>query len=193
MLLRTLTYSLPCLLLAACADSPDKYRDTHHLELPPVLPIEHTNVQPPVAADDLKPKSALADLMAFADDGSHPQLTLKTRPDRAWEMVATALKISNIEVLDKSQEDQRFQVRYDPDNSGKDVGFLRSLINNNYDEAEYTVKLKEERRGVTVNASLTKPDDLEFGEDGSPELVRLIHKIIDEKIINREPDKKAEE
>ncbi|MBD9359457.1 outer membrane protein assembly factor BamC [Methylomonas fluvii] len=193
MLLRTLTYSLPCLLLVACADAPDKYRDTHHLELPPVLPIEHTNPQPALAVDDLKPKSALADLMAFTDDAGKPVLTLNTRPDRAWEMVATALKISNIEVLDKSQEDQRFQVRYDPDTSGKDVGLLRALLNNDYDEAEYTIKLKEERRGLTVNASLTKPEDLEFGEDGSAELIRLLHKAIDEKIINRPPDKKADE
>jgi len=84
-------------------------------------------------------------------------------------------------------------VRYDPDTSGKDVGLLRALLNNDYDEAEYTIKLKEERRGLTVNVSLTKPQDLEFGEDGSAELIRLLHKAIDEKIINRPPDKKADE
>lgn len=193
MLLRNLTYGLPCLLLTACADAPDKYRDTHHLELPPVLPIEHTNPQPALAADDLKPRSALANLMAFTDEAGKPLLTLKTRTDRAWEIVATALKISNIEVLDKNQEDQRFQVRYDPDTSGKDIGLLRSLFNNNYDEAEYTIKLKDERGGVIVDARLSKPDGLEFGEDGSAELIRLLHKTIDEKILNREPDKKADD
>ncbi|AMK77154.1 MULTISPECIES: outer membrane protein assembly factor BamC [Methylomonas] len=192
MLLRTLTYGLPCLLLTACADAPDKYRDTHHLELPPILPIEHTNPQPAVAVDDLKPKSALANLVAFTDDAGKPLLTLKTRPDRAWEMVATALKLSDIEVLDRNQEEHFFRVRYDPDTSGKDTGLLRSLFNNNYDEAEYNIKLKDETAGVTVNASLNKADNLESDADGSAELVRLLHKVIDEKIINRAPDKKAD-
>lgn len=192
MLLRTLTYGLPCLLLTACADAPDKYRDIHHLELPPVLPIEHTNPQPAVAIDDLKPKSALANLMAFTDDSAKPLLTLKTRPDRAWEMVATALKISDIDVLDKNQEEHFFRVRYDPDTSGKDVGLLRSLLNNNYDEAEYTIKLKDESTGIIVNVSLSQTDNQEVGKDGSAELLRLLHKVIDEKIINREPEKKTD-
>lgn len=192
-MLRKLSYGLPCLLLTACADAPDKYRDTHHLELPPVLPIEHSNPQPAVALDDLKPKSALANLMAFTDAGGKPVLTLKTRPDRAWEMVATALKIGDIEVLDKNQDENRIQVRYDPDTGGKDVGLLRSLINNHYDEAEYSITLKDESAGVTVNAAPTKPDDLDPGADGSAELVRLLHKIIDEKIINRQPERKSEE
>lgn len=190
-MLRKLTYGLPCLLLTACADAPDKYRDTHHLELPPVLPIEHTNPQPAVEADDLKPKSALANLMAFTD-GDKPVLTLKTRRDRAWEMVATALKLADIELLDKNQEENRFQVRYDPDTGGKDAGLLRALLNNHYDEAEYTITLKEEGAGVVVNAAPSKPEDTE-AEDGSKELVRLLHKTIDEKIINRPPQKKAEE
>ncbi|WP_446809064.1 hypothetical protein ACH50O_17660 [Methylomonas sp. 2BW1-5-20] len=192
MLFRTLTYGLPCLLLAACADAPDKYRDTHHLELPPVLPIEHTNPQPAVAADDLKPKSALANLMAFTDNAGKPLLTLKTRRDRAWEMISTALKISDIEVLDKNQDENRFQVRYDPDTSGKDVGLLRSLISNHYDEAEYNITLKEEIAGIAVNAALSKPDAVDADSDGSAELIRLLHKIIDEKIINREPEQKPE-
>ena len=191
-MLRKLTYGLPCLLLTACADAPDKYRDTHHLELPPVLPIEHTNPQPAVEADDLKPKSALANLMAFTDAGGKPVLTLKTRYDRAWEMVATALKLTDIEVLDKNQAENRFQVRYDPDTGGKDVGLLRELLNNHYDEAEYTITLKEESAGVVVNAALSKPEGGEV-EDGSAELIRLLHKTIDEKIINRSPQKKGEE
>ena len=191
-MLRKLPYLLPCLVLAACADAPEKYRDTHHLELPPVLPIEHTNPQPAVAADDMKPKSALANLMAFTDDGGKPVLTLKTRTDRAWEMVATALKISDIEVLDKSPDDNRFKVRYDPDTGGKQIGLLNALMNNSFDEADYTITLKQEGGGVVVDAALAKSEGLETDTDGSAELIRLLHKTIDEKIINREPDKKSE-
>ncbi|QPK65624.1 hypothetical protein IVG45_15330 [Methylomonas sp. LL1] len=192
-MLKNLVYGLPTLLLLGCADTSDRYRDIHQLEMPPVLPIEHTHTQPVVAPDDLKPRSsALADLMAFEDDGSKPVLTLKTRPERAWEMVATALKISNIEVLDKNREETRFQVKYDPDTGGKEESVLDVFFNNDYAEAEYIITLKEGVRGMVVNVALNKPDELEFGEDGSAELVRLLHKAIDEKIINRDRNKEEE-
>ena len=192
-MLKKLSYGLPVLFLAACAESPEKYRDTHHLELPPVLPIEHTNPQPALAVDDMKPKSSLASLMDFAEVGGKPRLTLKTSTDRAWEMIATALKISDVAVLDKNQDENRFQVRYDPDTGGKDVSLIRELLNNHYPEAEYTIRLKDEISGVVVNAALSKPDSEEPDADGSDELIRLLHKLIDEKIINRAPGGKAEE
>ena len=192
-MLKNLVYGLPTLLLLGCADTSDRYRDTHELEMPPVLPVEHTQAQPVVAADDLKPKSSsLAALMAFEDDGTKPVLTLKTRPERAWEMVTTALKISNIEVLDKNREENRFQVRYDPDTGGKEESVLDVFFNDDYAEAEYIITLKEDILGMVVNAALSKPDELEFGEDGSAELVRLLHKAIDEKIINRDQNNSDE-
>lgn len=190
---KNLIAGLPVLLLIGCADTSDRYRDTHQLEMPPVLPIEHTHVQPALAADDLKPKiSPLAGLLAFTDDGGKPALTLKTRPDRAWEMLIVALKLANLEVLDKNREENRIQVRYDPDTGGKEESLLDFLASNNYAEAEYTISLKEDILGIVVNTSLSKPEQLEFGEDGSAELVRLLHKTIDEKIINREPSKPEE-
>ncbi|WFP48965.1 outer membrane protein assembly factor BamC [Methylomonas sp. EFPC3] len=190
-MLKRVRYALPCLLLAACGETPEKYRDTHHLELPPVLPIEHTNPQPALDSDDLKPKSALAGLMTFTD-GDKPLLTLKTREERAWEMIATALKITDIEILDKNQQDGRFQVRYDPDTAGKDLSLIRTLLNNHYAEAEYLITLQEQTGGIRVNAALAKPEDMETDEDGSAELLRLLHKTIDEKILNRNPQAKPE-
>lgn len=188
---------LPVLLLLGCADTSDRYRDTHQLELPPELPIEHTHAQSAVAPDDLQPKAAkaspLADLMAFTDDGNKPLLTLKTRPDRAWEMLVVALKISNVEVLDKNREENRIQVRFDPDTGGKEARVLDVFFNNDYAEAEYTLTLKEDILGVVVNAALSKPEQLEFGEDGSGHLLRLLHKTIDEKIIHREQNKSEED
>lgn len=192
---KILVFSLPALLLIGCADTSDRYRDTRQLELPPELPIEHTHVQPAVSADDLKPKTAspLEDLLAFTDDGSKPSLTLKTRPDRAWEMIIVALKISNIEVIDKNREENRIQVRYDPDTAGREERLLDIFFNNDYPEAEYNIVLKEDILGMAVNASPSKPDQLSAAEDGSAELVRLLHKTIDEKIIHRDRDKAVEE
>ncbi|MBS4051259.1 MAG: hypothetical protein KGZ69_08650 [Methylomonas sp.] len=192
-----LIIGLPMLLLLGCADTSDRYRDTHQLELPPELPIEHTHAQPAVAPDDLQPKAAktspLENLMDFKDDGEKPLLTLKTRPDRAWEMVVVALKISNIEVLDKNREENRIQVRFDPDTGGREPRVLDVFFNDDYAEAEYTISLKEDITGMAVNAVLGKPDKLEYGEDGSAHLLRLLHKTIDEKIIHREQNKTEEE
>lgn len=185
-----LIVGLPLLLLLGCADTSDRYRDTHHLEMPPELPIEHTHHQSVVAADDLNPKiSPLSNLMEFQDHVSNPVLTLKTRPDRAWEMVVVALKITNIEVIDKNREENRIQVRYDPDTAGQEESILDALFNNDYAEAEYTITLKESILGITVNAALSPGAKLEFGENGSGELIRSLHKTIDQKIINRDPTK----
>lgn len=188
-----LLYVLPVLLLAACGETPERYRDIHHLELPPELPIEHTHQQAAVGADDLKPKvSALAGLMVFEEIAGKPVLTLKTRRERAWEMVATALRIDDINVIDKNRDLSLFQVRYDPDIDGKQVGFVSSLFNNDYPEAEYTIKLKEEIAGVLVEVAPNQANELDSSEDGSAELVRLLHRTINDKIINRDDSKSRE-
>ena len=191
---KSLLLGLPALLVFGCADTSDRYRDLHELEMPPILPIEHTHTQSAVAADDLKPKtSALTDLLAFTDDEHKPSLVIKTRPDRAWEMLMVAIKLSNLEVLDKNREENRIQVRYDPDRKGKEPRPLDMILNNDYAEAEYTINLKENTAGIAVLTSLSKPDELEFGDDGSAELIRLLHKTINDKIINRDKSKPEEE
>lgn len=192
-------YVLPTVLLLACGETPERYRDLHHLEMPPELTIEHTHHQAAVGADDLKSgsntsrsSSILAGLMAFEEVGGKPQLTLKTRPERAWEMIATALRISNVNVLDKNREQLVFQVRYDPDVDGKDISFVRSLLNNAYPEADYSITLKEESAGMQINVKPNQSSPLEASEDGSDELVRMLHTTIDEKIINRSDSKPAD-
>jgi uncharacterized lipoprotein len=192
-MLKKLAYGLPVLLLTGCADTSDRYRDTQHLELPPELPIEHTHSQTAIAENDLKPKtSALSGLLSFEDHETKPKLALKTRPDRAWEIVSTALKLSGLEVLDKNRELNRFQVKYDADNTeGEEGNVLDIFLNNDYEDSEYVITLKEEILGVMVNAELSKSD--EFAEDGSAVLIRLLHKIIDEKIINRDANRPEKE
>ncbi len=193
-MLKKLAYGLPALLIVGCADTSERYKDTQHLELPPELPIEHTHTQPVIAENDLKPKtSPLAGLMAFEDHENKPLLTLKTRPERAWEIISTALRISNLEVLDKNREQNRFQVLYDADTGGEEGSVLDLVFNNDYEEAEYLITLKEDILGMAVKAELAKPDKLEYGEDASAELIRLLHKVIDEKIINRDTSKPEEE
>lgn len=185
---------MPALLLGACADTSERYRDTHALEMPPELPIERTHPQPPVAAEESKTESAspLAGLVDYQDDDKNPVLSLKTRPDRAWDMIIVALKLGNIEVLDKNREINRIQVRFDADTAGKEESLFDIFSDDNYAAANYNISLKEEIVGIAVKAELSAPSELEFGEDGSAELIRFIHKVIDEKIINRDRNKVEE-
>ncbi len=193
-ILKHFALSLPALVLIGCADTSERYRDTHALELPPELPIEHIHPQAAVSTDELstKPVSPLADLVDYRDDANTPKLILKTRLERAWDMVIVALKISDIKVLDKNREENRLQVRYDPDTAGKEESLLDIFAADKFAEADYNITLKEDILGVAVNAALSKPDQLEFGDDASAELIRFLHKIIDERIINRDATNSAE-
>jgi len=185
---------MPPLLIGACTDTSERYRDTHALEMPPELVIERTHTQAPVAADESKTEavSPLAGLVNYQDDDKNPVLSLKTRPDRAWDMVLVALKLGNIEVLDKNREINRIQVRFDPDTAGKKESLFDIFSDDNYAAANYNISLKEEVMGVVVKAELSAPSELEFGEDGSAEVIRFLHKVIDEKIINRDRNKVEE-
>lgn len=187
---------LPILcLMMACGETSERYRDTHQLELPPELPIEHTHQQAAVENEDLKPRasSGLSGLMLFEDVDGKPSMTLKTRPERAWEMLMTALRLDNIAIVDKNREQLLFQVRYDADIDGKDVGFLSALVNNQYTEAEYTILLKEELKGIVVNVVPSHADELDSDDDASAELLRQLHKTIDSKILNRDSSKTKNE
>lgn len=191
---RKLLYCLILTLISACSDTSSRYRDLRQLELPPALPIEHTHTQPALVADDMTRTSSspLAGLMAFQDDDKAPILTLKTRPERAWDMIVVALKIANVKVLDKNREARSIQVRFDPDTAGKEESIWDLFAANNYDEADYTITMAEGIMGVRVEVGLNNPKQLEFGKNASPELLRFLHKVIDEKIINRQPEKTEE-
>ena len=193
---KKLLQGLPALLLLACGETSERHRDTHQLELPPELPIEHTHQQAAVGDDDLKPRassSGLSGLMVFEELDGKPRMTLKTRPERAWEMLLTALRLENIAIVDKNREQLLFQVRYDADLDGKDVGFFSALVSNQYPEAEYNILLKEEIKGVIVNVVPSHADEVDSDEDASAELLRLLHSTIDAKILNRPASKAKDE
>lgn len=193
MRLKRLVYGLSTILMIACSETPERYRDVKNLELPPELPITHTRSQPVVAADDMKAKaSPLAGLVSFEDDGRNPRLLLTTKLDRAWDMIAIALKLGYIEVLDKNRREKRFQVRFDPDTAGKQESFLDIFSADTYPEADYNIRLKEDILGVEVKVGAVKAGQLDPETDASAELLRFLNKTIDEKIINRDRSKDKE-
>lgn len=186
---RKLIYSLPCVLLVACADTSDKYRDIQHLELPPTLAIEHTQraaeesetseVDKPIA----KKKSILDGVEQLTEKDGKPILLINTRLDRAWDLTETAIKLADIEVLDRNRNDLSIQVTYDPDGGG----FI-SLLNNQV--ADYTLNLKATSDGIEVSAKLaekTASGDPQTGfDDASGQLIKRLHQVLQDKVLNRD-------
>ncbi len=183
---RKLIYSLPCVLLAACADTSDKYRDIQHLELPPTLAIEHTASAPVETESQTTPrkKSILEGIEQLAEKDGKPILQINTRLDKAWELTETALKLADIEILDKNRNELTFQVNYDPDGSG-----LLTLFNDQYYPADYTLTVTEAITGIEVSAKLAEKavnGETQHGyNDASAELIKRLHQVLQEKIINR--------
>jgi len=201
-MVRKLLYGLPYFLLAACADTSDKYRDTHHLELPPTLAIEHTNTAPAEPDTLAKPKtesgsettaqksanSELDKLILLVGSEEKPTLQMKTRFDRAWDLVERGLQLAEVEVVDKNRDIGVMRVRYVADGQGKGRRFINSItsfFSDKFEDTEYTLTLDKDKRITDIRVdkvASAKPADgngeESFNNDDSASLVKLLHKTI---------------
>lgn len=197
---KTTLYTLPCvsLLLVACADSPDKYRDIKHLEMPPTLAIER-NTSTPVKSSrssaaststsnsETKPKSAsdLDKLIYITGDDQHPVLQLKTRFDRAWDLINHGLQIAEIEVIDKSRDGGKIRVRYLAGQETKGNSFISSIGSLfGGKDSEYALTLDKDSKitGVHIDKVATNENLQDGAEDISTndaaKLASLLQTII---------------
>lgn len=197
---KTTLYTLPCvsLLLVACADSPDKYRDIKHLEMPPTLAIER-NTSTPVKSSrssaaststsnsETKPKSAsdLDKLIYITGDDQHPVLQLKTRFDRAWDLINHGLQIAEIEVIDKSRDEGKIRVRYLAGQETNGNGFISSIGSLfGGKDSEYNLTLDKDSKitGVHIDKVATNENLQDGAEDISTndaaKLASLLQTII---------------
>lgn len=197
---KTTLYTLPCvsLLLVACADNPDKYRDIKHLEMPPTLAIER-NTSTPVKSSrssaaststsnsETKPKSAsdLDKLIYITGDDQHPVLQLKTRFDRAWDLINHGLQIAEIEVIDKSRDEGKIRVRYLAGQETKGNSFISSIGSLfGGKDSEYALTLDKDSKitGVHIDKVATNENLQDGAEDISTndaaKLASLLQTII---------------
>lgn len=173
------------MLLAACSSGSDRYKDTLHLELPPTLPVEH-RAQTAENSENVSKPSVLANMIEFSDDEKHPKLVLKTRLERAWEIMSTAIKISDMILADKSRDDSKFEVLYDADHVADETGFFAELLNNRYEQEKYIITLNAKRTNeIQVNVVPADRDLAEADDNGTAQLIRLLANNIDNKILNR--------
>lgn len=164
---KLLITSLSGVLLSACSDNPEKYRDIKHLEFPPTLAIEHTNssaVKNPsssLSSETPKPSSDLDRLIYIGGEDLHPEITLKTRFDRAWDLIDHGLKLAEIETVEKDKEKGLFRVRYEDKNSSSGLmKSVTSIFDISYSDIEYTLTLnKDLGRTTPVHIEKLKQDD----------------------------------
>ena len=214
---KKLFYSLSCVLLISCADSgSDKYRDIKHLEFPPTLVIEHSNTssygsaytdrqdkpntetqkpETPKKSDTEQPESLpknastdLGRLIRLVGDPDKPRLQLKTRFDRAWDLVAHGLNLAGIEVVDRNHDTGTYRVRYVTNSEGNQRGLLDSLssfFSDKYADMEYTLTLEKDNSPTEVRADklvpvnqAENPDNKTFNRDDSGSLIKLLQKTI---------------
>lgn len=168
---KTTAFTLSCLslLLVACADGPSKYRDIKHLEMPPTLAIERNTSAPikssrssasstsTTSSSETKSKPASSDLdklIYLTGDDQHPVLQLKTRFDRAWDLINHGLQLAEIEVVDKNHDEGKIRVRYVADQASKGRGFMSSVssfFTDKFEDTEYTLTLDKDSRTTPVH------------------------------------------
>ncbi|MEY4211393.1 MAG: hypothetical protein RLZ92_1774 [Pseudomonadota bacterium] len=175
-------FSLLCLslLVVACADSPEKYRDIKHLEMPPTLAIER-NTSAPVKSSrgsasststsnsDTKSTSDLDKLIYITGDDQHPVLQLKTRFDRAWDLINHGLQLAEIEVIEKKQAEGKIRVRYIAGQETKGEGLISSISSLfGSSESEYTLTLDKDSKITGVH--IDKLESNEKLQDGAEDI-----------------------
>lgn len=165
---KLLITGLSGLLITACSDTPEKYRDIKHLELPPTLAIERNTSSAPTrgsvsssSPEAPKPSSDLDRLIYLGGEDLHPVINLKTRFERGWDLVDHGLKLAEIETVEKDKEKGTFRVRFEDKNSSASLmKSVTSLFDISYADIEYTLTLdKDLGRSTPVHIEKLKQDD----------------------------------
>jgi len=161
------------LLNTACSDSVNtRYKDTSHLETPPVLIIAEQPKQA-IQAKDVDKKTGLGRVVSLSGPAAQPILKIKKIFDRSWNIVEQGLNLSEIEITDKNRDKGVFYVKFDPDQKlSKDSGVMDSLsfffFEDEYEEAAYklTVQWHDSDTEVSVEAIEQDEDNFLDDEDG---------------------------
>ena len=137
------------------------------------------------------PKNASPDLgrlIRLVGDPDKPRLQLKTRFDRAWDLVAHGLSLAGIEVADRNHDAGIYRVRYVANGEGNQRGLMDSLtsfFSDKFEDTEYTLTLEKDNSPTEVRADKVIPinkaensDKKTFNRDDSGSLIKLLQKTI---------------
>ena len=113
-------------------------------------------------SSETKPKSPsdLDKLIYITGDDQHPILQLKTRFDRAWDLINHGLQLAEIEVVEKNLLERKIIVRYVAGQENQANGFISSIgsLFNNRD-SEYTLTLDKDSKITGVHIDKVATDE----------------------------------
>lgn len=158
------------LLLIACSDvKSTRYKDTSHLELPPMMEIVKKPKTVVVETDDVE-QTGLGSNVSLGGSEQFPVIKIKKLFDRSWVLVEQALKLSEIEITDKNREQGVFYVLYDPDvKKSGDTNVIDSmtffLFKDDYAEATYKLNVAWKETATEVSVELADVISTEMLDD----------------------------
>jgi len=159
------------LLITACSDSVNtRYKDTSHLEIPPVLVIAEQPKQA-TQAKEVDEKTGLGRVVSLSGPTAQPILKIKKIFDRSWNIVEQGLNLSEIEITDKNRDKGVFYVKFDPDQkSSKDSGVMDNLsfffFKDEYEEAAYKLTVQWRDSDTEVSVERIEQDEDSLLDDG---------------------------
>jgi hypothetical protein len=162
---------LAVFLLTACAQSSKNYYDISELEKPPQLEIVPAKAESSLQTEadaEKKGESGLKDAVKLENDS---ELQIKLTFDQTWKLLATALKLSDIEVTDLDHEKGQYYVLFDPDNAdtkkGESENFLTAFFSaNSYPQGRYLLTLTEKEHEIIVRAEFLEYLTEHSSQDG---------------------------
>lgn len=161
------------LVLIACSEVKQKYRDTTDLEAPPRLVIAERPSDK--KKDDVKKE--LKEYVFLDDAETPPVLKIKKLFDRSWDLVGQALETKKIEVTDKNRDQGVYYVKYGPE--GRTFGKAKIFFfEDGYEEVEYKLSISWHETETEVRAKMITEQEISFDEDDDEELSDASAKLI---------------
>lgn len=179
--------------LASCGTTEEsRYRDTEHLERPPIV----TNTGPTreertVDNSSIPRRKNTTGLGTDVYQNSASQLTIKQSFENAWNTLGRAFKQGGIKVTDHERDKGLYYVTRDISDSTESPGFLSkvSSLFSSDDAAIYLLTVKQEGEETTVTSTVANvTEQSSVAKKGNPtsegaeELLQLLFKTLRDKL-----------
>jgi hypothetical protein len=177
------------LFLTACSSIPTtNYKDNSQLETPPGYSV--TKTEPGKPLEKQQEKKGLGDLVTMDSNAAQATLIINKTFNRAWFLVAKALKLNDLKITDRNRHKGFFFVDYDPDTATGDATdfFTFHIFKDEYEESNYKLMLVEKDKKINVSSMIKPPksdsslfedeEDREQPKDGSSLLIKILFETI---------------
>jgi len=160
------------LVIGACTGSKSsRYKDTAHLEKPPIIVVAEKPRPPvPEIPEEEDENTGLGQVVSLSGSADLPIIKIKKIFNPSWDIVEQGLNLSEIEITDKNRDEGVFYLKFDPDKqAAKDAGLLDSisffLFKDEYDEASYKLFVQWHESHTAVSVELIEQDEDSFLDD----------------------------